>query len=308
MSIIMPVYNGEKYISEAIESVINQTYTNWELIIVNDGSKDNSLLIAEKYKNEKIKVFSKENNGASAARNYGYRLSTGSLIKFFDADDVINKEMISAQVTLAMANPDCVISGKWGRFYNNDLSNLDLRPEECWKDMESIDWICTSWKEGKSMTQSGIFLIPSTIINNTGLWDESLSLVDDLEFFTKTILASKKVIFSPQSMLYYRSGNENSLAGQQGRKASESCFRSMELSISYLLNKSKSNAALLSAANIWQSFIYHYYPSETDLVKKAEIYLTTLPKPTIKFPATIKTKGLIKIFGWKIIKRLKKYI
>jgi glycosyltransferase involved in cell wall biosynthesis len=301
----MPVYNGSAHIAEAIESVINQTYNNWELIIVNDQSTDNTLTVAEAYKSEKIKIYSKENGGAAAARNYGYRLAKGSLIKFFDADDILNKDMITAQANLAIKNPESIISGKWGRFYEDDLTTLKLNPEECWKDMNAVDWICSSWKDAKSMTQSGIFLIPKSTIEQAGLWDESLSLIDDLEYFTKTILASKSIIFSSESILHYRSGNKNSLASQNNRKAAESCYKSMSLGISYLLAKTQNREAQLCAANLWQSFIFEYYGIYNDLIKKAEKQLRTLPTPTLKYQTTPKTKWLIIFFGWKALAILK---
>lgn len=301
----MPVYNGSAHIAEAIESVINQTYTNWELIIVNDQSTDNTLTIAQAYGSEIIKIYSKENSGAAATRNYGYRLAKGSLIKFFDADDILNKEMIEAQVNLAIENPESIISGKWGRFYENDLTTLKLIPEECWKNMNSVDWICSSWENARSMTQSGIFLIPKSIIEKAGLWDESLSLVDDLEYFTKTILASKSIVFSSESLLHYRSGNKSSLASQNNRKAAESCFKSMELSIGYLLNKTQSEEAKICAANLWQSFIFEYFWIYNDLIKKAEQHLKGLPPPTLQFQSTPKTKWIIKLFGWKSVAILK---
>ena len=88
-SIIIPAYNAERYISEAIESVINQTYTNWELIIVNDGSTDNTEKIAQSYaqKDSRITYITQENKGVSVARNIGYNASKGDYLGFLDADD-----------------------------------------------------------------------------------------------------------------------------------------------------------------------------------------------------------------------------
>ena len=89
ISVVVPVYNCEKYIERAIESVIKQTYDNWELIIVNDGSKDSSLQIAQKFagKDARIKVIDRENRGVSVARNIGIDEASGDLLMFLDADD-----------------------------------------------------------------------------------------------------------------------------------------------------------------------------------------------------------------------------
>ena len=97
VSIVMPCYNAEKYISEAIESILLQTYTNWELIIVDDGSIDESKNIINKFKQKdaRIKVFTHtENKGVSAARNLGIRNCSGQYIAFLYADDIASAKML----------------------------------------------------------------------------------------------------------------------------------------------------------------------------------------------------------------------
>ena len=85
-SIIMPVYNVEKYVEKAIRSVVNQTYKNFELIVVNDGTKDNSMEIVKKIQkiDKRIKIYNKENGGLSSARNYGMKYATGEYVCFMD--------------------------------------------------------------------------------------------------------------------------------------------------------------------------------------------------------------------------------
>ena len=90
-SIIMPVYNVEKYVEKSIRSILNQTYKNFELIVVNDGTKDNSMEIIRKIQKEdsRVKVYSKKNGGVSSARNYGLKRATGVYVCFVDSDDNI---------------------------------------------------------------------------------------------------------------------------------------------------------------------------------------------------------------------------
>ena len=93
ISVIVPVYNTEKYIKKCLDSIINQTYSNIEIIIINDGSTDNSELIINEYLKEypdKIKYYKKENGGLSDARNYGVTKATGDYICFVDSDDYID--------------------------------------------------------------------------------------------------------------------------------------------------------------------------------------------------------------------------
>lgn len=88
ISVILPVYNGEDFIAEAVESVLKQTWSTWELIVVNDGSTDNTQAILEGFDDHRIKILTQENRGESAARNVGLELAEGSYIALLDADDM----------------------------------------------------------------------------------------------------------------------------------------------------------------------------------------------------------------------------
>lgn len=111
VTIIVPVYNAEKFIVDTIESILSQTYTNWELILVNDCSTDNSTEIIEKYlKDKKIKMITnKVNSGAAETRNNGINVSKGRYICFIDADDKWDKEKLEKQINFMNKN-DCAFS------------------------------------------------------------------------------------------------------------------------------------------------------------------------------------------------------
>lgn len=107
VSIIMPAYNAEKYISQAIQSVIEQTYKKWELIIIDDCSSDNTLNIVKLYakKDERIKYTKQSSNyGAAKARNIGIEMSKGDYIAFLDSDDLWRKEKLEKQITFMKEN------------------------------------------------------------------------------------------------------------------------------------------------------------------------------------------------------------
>lgn len=101
ISIIVPVYNVEKYLRRCLESIINQTYDNLEIILIDDGSTDNSLLICKEYQSidDRIKVISQENKGLSSARNVGIRHCNGQIVSFIDSDDWIDKHFIDVLYT-----------------------------------------------------------------------------------------------------------------------------------------------------------------------------------------------------------------
>ena len=112
VSIIVPVYNAELYIKKCIDSLIMQTYENLEIIAIDDGSLDRSLMIMNEYakSDSRLKVIHQENQGASLAREKGLMLATGSYVMFIDGDDWIDSDTIACCIQTAMRNEsDCVI-------------------------------------------------------------------------------------------------------------------------------------------------------------------------------------------------------
>ena len=122
VSVIMPVYNGEKYLKEAIFSILNQTYQNFELIIIDDGSTDNSIKIINELKSKFSKIIyspNKKNIGVSATRNRGMKLAKGKYIAFMDADDISPLYRFEKQVEFMENNSDYgLVGGHYESFTN----------------------------------------------------------------------------------------------------------------------------------------------------------------------------------------------
>lgn len=128
VSIITPVYNGEKYIKETIDSVLNQTYPDWEMIIVDDGSKDKSAQIAQEFadKDKRITLIQQPNGGSAAARNNGIRRANGQYIALLDADDLWEPEFLESQLSLMKEKKALVVHASYKRI--NEESKECLRP------------------------------------------------------------------------------------------------------------------------------------------------------------------------------------
>lgn len=128
VSIITPLYNGEKYIEETIKSVIAQTYLNWEMIIVNDGSKDNSESVVMSYakKEARIHYIKQENRGSASARNNGIRYCNGQYIALLDADDLWEPNFLSSQIEFMKKNNAQLVHCSYKRI-NEDGREI-LRP------------------------------------------------------------------------------------------------------------------------------------------------------------------------------------
>jgi len=113
VSIITPVYNGEHFVGEAVASVLAQSHTNWELIIINDGSTDGTADVLAGFDDPRIKVVQQENAGVSAARNVGLDIATGDYVTFLDADDVLPTHALKARVDYLGAHPDVdIVNGR----------------------------------------------------------------------------------------------------------------------------------------------------------------------------------------------------
>src|SRR6056300_1045134 len=93
-SVVIPLYNKEKFIEDTLKSVLNQTFNDFEVIIVNDGSSDNSLSIVEQFKSEKIRLFTNKNRGLSYTRNFGIKKAKSQYIGFLDADDLWENDFL----------------------------------------------------------------------------------------------------------------------------------------------------------------------------------------------------------------------
>lgn len=134
ISVVIPVYNAEKYLAKAVDSAINQTYQNLEIILVDDGSKDNSPKICDEYKNKdpRIKVIHQVNKGLSGARNAGIKIAKGKYIAFLDSDDYVDKEMyttlhdliVKEDADIACSGVEVVNDEGHVRYYNDELNQL----------------------------------------------------------------------------------------------------------------------------------------------------------------------------------------
>lgn len=306
VSICIPAYNSEKFIAQTLHSVLNQSYKNIDIIVVDDGSVDRTLEIVSSVQDNRLKFVSQPNRGASVARNHAYYLSSGTYIKFMDADDIISINCIEDQVNALLHKTNCVASAKWGRFFKDDLSDFQFSPEWVWKTMQGIEWIVESLIEhGSNMTQPGIFLIPKDLIERVGLWDEELTLIDDFDFMTRILTESDEVVFCEDAILYYRGGMTNSLSMQKSRKSLESAFKAQFSGINSILKKQQSNKSKLACANSLQLWAYEFYPGHPDLYKTISKKIEELGGSTVKMDGGKIFLLLRNIFGWRAAKKIK---
>ena len=308
VSVCMPAYNSEKYIDEAINSILRQTYPNIELVIVNDGSVDSTAAVLKKYEGiPTIKIIHSENRGQCAASNLAVQHSTGAFIKFFDADDILNETHIESQVSRLLECPDCIAAGQVKRFYNDDMPTALHEPLATWRDLDPMDWLIIDDGKGLGMMGAWLFLIPRHILDRSGLWNEDLSLINDFEFSPRFILQSKKVLFVEDAKIFYRSGMPGSLSNNLSRQKLLSAFTALEATEGLLLKHENSDRVKAALSQMWHLWVPSFYLDEMDLYRKAKKHLKDLGNYPDKYFERV-GGTFMKIFGWKIHKRVKRIL
>lgn len=200
-SVIIPVYNAERYLKECINSIIIQTYKNFELILVNDGSTDNSEEICQNYiKNDKrIKLINQKNSGVSSARNVGIKESTGALILFVDSDDSLEKDAIQTIVN-NFDNNDLLCYGYkevYRDYYNDVFSNNNLNSKDLF--LKSVYLT----KEVGGYLWNKCFKA-DIIKKNKILFDTTLHYCEDLVFVTEYLKFCNKIHYLNKTLYMYR--------------------------------------------------------------------------------------------------------
>lgn len=301
----MPCFNVGSYVADALYSVLAQTWKNLEVVAVNDGSTDNTLEVLRGFEACGVKIIDQDNRGQCSAANKAFEASTGELVKFFDADDIMSPEHIELQVNRLGPRRDAIAMSEWERFYK-DPSGAIFKPLRMYRDADPIDWLAEEWKNAQPMMQCGIWLIPRSILTRVGLWDERLSLINDFEFFARVLLGAKELLYTPGAHLYYRSGRPGSLSARMSRQDVESAFLSIMMGTQHLLNAEDSLRTRRACANVLQNFEYEYYPYHSDLRAKVRRKVAELGGADVTPIGPPRFQSLRRFIGWRAAKRLQR--
>ena len=245
ISIIVPVYNTEKYLSKCLNSLIKQTYKDIEIIVVNDGSKDKSLEIAKKFakQDNRIKVFNKENGGLSSARNFGIEKASGEYIGFVDSDDYIKENMFEILYNMIKeANAKIAICG-WYLVEDNQIRTCNFKCKKLvLNDEQAIDMLLNHVSFDNfacnKLFHRALF---KDVIFPVG------ELLEDLSTIYK-LIHEAKVIVVDSNPLYYYVLHSNSITSNLYKQVNPDSFKAFKNRKNSLLslypklsNKIKSN-------------------------------------------------------------------
>ena len=221
ISLITPMYNGTKYISQTIDSVLNQTYEHWEMIIVDDGSKDNSAKIVENYslKDERIRLIRQSNGGSASARNNALKNAKGRYICFLDADDLLDCCFLEKQLNFLRSKNVAIVYASYRRIdeSNKEILKPFIVPDKVdYKGLlKSCSISCLTAMFDKEKT-GNVFFDESlrSMRDDFVFWLTLLKKIDyaygnkevlaSYRVFTDSTTGNKKKVMKPQFMVYYK--------------------------------------------------------------------------------------------------------
>lgn len=304
VSVLIPVYNAEEYINDAIRAALKQSWPRKEVIVVDDGSTDDSLSLARSVQAPELTVLHQEHQGASVARNHAVDVARGDYIQFLDADDVMARNKIELQMNRLRHEPSgTVASCRWGVFKDDPAEASFDDTNRTWLDFsDPVEWL-TKWAEGKGGTRPHAWLTPTSVIRQAGPWNEELSINQDGEFFTRVLLNSNGVAFCQDTEVYYRL-TESGVSSRRGRSAAEDLYWSTRLICSHILNYENTQRTRSLCAAKWDEFRHRVYPTAPDLVRRAEDRIETLGGSDRQFGGSRLYQCVRSIVGWKVATRL----
>ncbi len=316
VSIIIPIYNSSAFLQKALESILQQTYPNLEIIVVDDESADDSYEIAKEFVSKGVKVVRQKNAGAAVARNTGLSVSTGEYIQFLDADDFLSPDKIEKQVVALNGQKNKVAVCNYINFVADNELAKNLSPEDQSRFIYSSDrpaefLIDLFGAKGESnFIQTNCWLVPRTVINKSGNWRNYRCPDDDGEFFTRVLLASEEIVYVPGVFNYYRRDvREHKLSANANQKYIQNTLLTIDLKYEYLKKITSPEKLQKAFAKQYLDFAIYNYPLHKKL---SLIALKRFKKMNEKAELPLLggriTEFMKVLFGWKATQLVRFYL
>lgn len=209
VSVVIPVYNGDRYIAAAIESVLAQTWQDFEIIVVDDGSSDHTPAILQRYGEQygdRVRAVSQSNQGVAMARNHGIALAQGKWVAFLDADDTFLPDKLAAQLAFATANPHLgMVHSGWQRV---DEAGKLLKVVQPWHEIP--DLTLESWLRWKPVLPSAMLFKRDWLVQSGG-FDRRFPPAEDTELVLRLAAMGCQADWLPQVTVNYRQHEDSAM-------------------------------------------------------------------------------------------------
>lgn len=214
-SIVTPLYNKEQYISDTIDSVLSQTYSDFEMIIVDDNSTDKSIDIVRSYKDSRIRLYTKPNGGVSAARNYGMSKCEGEIICFLDADDLWKPKYLEVLDVITDKYPDAGFFCCAFECFDGSLDNIirisTLKTMEL-NNCKPLDFYVESYKNGGSIALTSAVAIRKNILNKLDrFFPVGIKMGEDMDMWFR-VASITTTVYNNTPLMLYRYAAEGGLS------------------------------------------------------------------------------------------------
>ena len=303
VSILIPAFNAQEWIADTLRSAVGQSWERKEIIVVDDGSTDQTLAIARQFESDCVHVVTQNNQGAAAARNTALSLCKGDYIQWLDADDLLAPDKIARQMAELeqVGNRKTLFSSEFGKFLHHWPRAQFVRTG-LWEDLSPTEWLLRKMRDNLYM-QTATWLVSRELSEASGPWNTCMLSDDDGEYFCRVLLKSDGTRFVPGARVYYRGFRSNSLAyvGRSDRKR-EALWLSMQLHIGYLRSLEETPRTREACLAYLQRNLINFYPERADIVKQAEQIAAALGGQLRPPQLSWKYSWIRKAFGWEAAK------
>jgi glycosyltransferase involved in cell wall biosynthesis len=292
VSILIPAYNAEATLAETLRSATAQTWHRKEIVVVDDGSTDDTAQIARSFSSSNVKLVRTANHGLSAAVNAAYRECQGDYIQELDADDLMAPDKIELQMAALLRGGDDMMlaSSPWGYFYFRPHKAKFVSNALC-RDQLPVEWLLN--KLGRNLhMQNATWLMSRKLAQVSGPWKEDLRYDQDGEYYARTVALSSGIRYVPQGRVFYRTGNRGRLSfiGHSQAKR-ESLWVSMQLHVRYIRSLEDSERVRTACGTYLQNWFEHFHPERPDLAVQMQALAAELG-------GQLKPPTLRRWYGW----------
>lgn len=249
VSFILPIYNVEKYLSECVESILVQTYRDFEILLVDDGSPDNCPALCDEWakKDSRIKALHKSNGGLSDARNYGLEHAQGDYVVFVDSDDFwVNRDCLQRLMNVVDAHPECDFIGFNCSYYYSDSKTFNkwvAYDESLSKPTDKDAVLCSLVASGTFPMSACLKIIKRKSLLDIGLCFIKGTIAEDIPWFIDLLDGAKSCVFVNQYIYAYRQNVAGSITASGNPKSTRDLFAIVRNEIKKIGNRRMSKEA-----------------------------------------------------------------
>lgn len=313
VSVLVPAYNAEATLHDALASALGQTYTNLEVIVVDDGSTDRTPEVLAAIEDDRLRVVRQENGGVCAALERATQEARGDYLQILAADDLLGLDKIERQLA-ALADAPAGCLAVCGTVYFMDGQDPDdgrySRGSAALDSDDPVQWLIDLWtpNKGWGLVGAHAWLTPREVDERAGPWDPAIAQDNDGEYFTRVLLQSAGVRWAPARVYYRKFEASGSVSSGRSERHLRGRMLAVDSKVRHVMprtTEANRRQAAKVLARQYMDVAFHAHPAYPDLVREAEARAADLggAPPQRRFSGT-RLKHVERVVGWKAAKRL----